>query len=476
MRLNKEQLQEVMKKHGVDRIWSWSKFHCFETSPYEYFLKYIKKIKEDKADSIYVSTGGMSHEILERYYTGVIGYDRMIKEFEDCWMTCFDIGELKFNRSDDEKNSSIAQKYYANMKHFFENHVPLTYSPVIEEFCDVEIGKHLFQGYIDCYFTDNDSNVHIVDFKTSSIYKGEKALNECGQLVVYAIGMTQRGIPLDKIKICWNFLKYVNVICEKPDYYKVEWETAKGESKLKEKLDEAKLVSTLKASIKAWLKAEGYTKTEIDEYITQLEDSGDFTVIPESVTKHFSIEKLDLENKPRQIERCNIGQALTADCKKQMKRLGYTKEEIEENVEIMQQTNSIEFLPEDVKNKYQFSDCYVYVDLTEEFVNEWKTKIIDTLEDIEYRESEYAKDKNENWFFDSIESVEKQSFYFNNLCGYSANLHKPYAKYLEALKEAEEQKDNLFSELGIETEESVSNKATKNNLDNDIDLSWIDEL
>lgn len=478
MRLNREQLQEVMQKHGVDRIWSWSKFHCFETSPYEYFLKYIQKVKEDKADSIYVSTGGMSHEILERFYTGVIGYERMIEEFEDCWMTCFDIGELKFNRSDDEKNSSIAQKYYANMKHFFQNHVPLAYHPTIEEFCDVEIGKHLFQGYIDCYFTDNDGNVHIVDFKTSSIYKGEKALNECGQLVVYAIGMTQRGIPLDKIKICWNFLKYVNVLCEKPNYYRVEWETVKGETKVKEKLDEAKLVSTLKASIKAWLKADGYKKEVVEEAISQLEDSGDFSVIPQNIMEHFSIEKLDIENKPRQIERCNIGQALTADCKKQMKRLGYSAEEIEKNVAIMQEVNSIKFLPKDVQSKYQISDCYVYVDLTEEFVNEWKTKIIDTLEDIEYREGEYKKDNNENWFFDSMESVEKQSFYFNNLCSYSANLHKPYAKYLEALKEAEEQKNNLFSELGIETEDNtpIPNKSSKDNSDNDIDLSWIDEL
>ena len=161
-----------------------------------------------------------------------------------------------------------------------------------------------------------------------------------------------------------------------------------------------------------------------------------------------------------------------------MKRLGYSAEEIEKNVAIMQEVNSIKFLPEDVQSKYQISDCYVYVDLTEEFVNEWKTKIIDTLEDIEYREGEYKKDNNENWFFDSMESVEKQSFYFNNLCSYSANLHKPYAKYLEALKEAEEQKNNLFSELGIETEDNtpIPNKSSKDNSDNDIDLSWIDEL
>ncbi len=47
---------------------------------------------------------------------------------------------------------------------------------------------------------DKDGNYNILDWKTSSIYKGEKALNECGQLVVYAIGLHQMGVPFEKIK------------------------------------------------------------------------------------------------------------------------------------------------------------------------------------------------------------------------------------------------------------------------------------
>ena len=51
-RLTGEQLEALIKKEGVDRIWSWSKINCFHTSPYEYYLKYIKKAKEDRADSV----------------------------------------------------------------------------------------------------------------------------------------------------------------------------------------------------------------------------------------------------------------------------------------------------------------------------------------------------------------------------------------------------------------------------------------
>ena len=55
-----------MKKEGCDRIWSWSKINTYMISPYEYYLKYILKEKEDKKDCIYATTGGIAHDILEK--------------------------------------------------------------------------------------------------------------------------------------------------------------------------------------------------------------------------------------------------------------------------------------------------------------------------------------------------------------------------------------------------------------------------
>ena len=42
-----EELEEIQKKYNVDRLWSWSRFNSYHNSPYEYFLKYIAKKKED---------------------------------------------------------------------------------------------------------------------------------------------------------------------------------------------------------------------------------------------------------------------------------------------------------------------------------------------------------------------------------------------------------------------------------------------
>lgn len=276
-RLTSEELQTLMKNEGVSRIWSWSKWNCFHTSPYEYFLKYILHKKEDRTDCIYTTTGGIAHDIMERRYTGKLPYEQMIDDFEDGWVTAFNIAEMKFDRNSPEKNDKISQKYYENLKHFFMNHTPLKYKPVIEQFVKAKIGDNLFQGYIDVCFKDDEGNFNILDWKTSSIYKGKKAENECGQLVVYAIGLNQQGVPMDKIHICWNFLKYVSI----------QYEQANGAVKTRE-VERCKIGESLQTNAKMWLKKLGYTD-QVDDYLKLLLDTNDIEYLPKEVQEKYII-------------------------------------------------------------------------------------------------------------------------------------------------------------------------------------------
>ena len=269
-----EELEQVKRKYGVDRLWSWSRFNSYHNSPYEYFLKYIRCIDEDRQDCIYTVTGGMSHEIMENLYLGKIKYEDMDSEFEDAWMTA-GIAELKFDRNDSEKNKKIAEKYYKNLKHFFNNHHTIPYKVEIERFISVLIGKNVFQGYIDVCFKDNDGCFNILDWKTSSIYKGEKALNECGQLVVYAIGLHQMGVPYEKIKICWDFLKYVKVDCEQANG---KWTTRE--------IDRCEIGNKLQTSVKMWLKKLGY-ENELVEYLDMLAQTNDIKCLPKDVQAKY---------------------------------------------------------------------------------------------------------------------------------------------------------------------------------------------
>ncbi len=389
-RLTGEQLEAIIKKEGVDRIWSWSKINCFHTSPYEYYLKYIKKAKEDRANSIYTTTGGIAHDILEKYYTNQITYGEMIEQFEDGWMVAVDIADLKFDRTDEEKNGKIKDKYYLNLVHFFNNHTILENKPVIEQFVKVKVGGNLFQGYIDIAFKDEDGCFVIQDWKTSSIYKGAKAENECGQLVLYALGLNQQGIPMDKIKIRWNFLKYVTIQYEQKN---------------------------------------GTVKT-------------------------------------REAERCSIGESLQSNAKTWLKHFGY---EPDEYLKAMLDTNGIDCLPEEVREKYIISDCYVYVDLTDKLIDKWTNHVSTLIKDIELREADYAETHSDACFYDTDESVKAQSYYFANLCGYSRNLHKPYDDYCKMIEASQNNTDMFSGLLGSNT----SSSKVIDNKNDEVDLSWL---
>mgnify|MGYP002436103012 FL=1 len=364
MRVNSEKIKKMCEALGTDRLNSWSRVNCIHNSLYEYYLKYILHKEEDRDDSIYKVTGGISHDILEKYYTAQIPYDAMVEEFEDGWTTAFDIAELKFVRGDGDRNKSIANKYYYDLKNFFSTHERIKDRIDIEQFITVKIGEEYYQGYIDAKVTDYDGNITILDWKTSSIYKGDKAKNECGQLVMYAMALHQQGIPYEKIRIAWNFLKYQCVTVQ----------SKKGVKKV------------------------------------------------------------------REIERCELGEKLQANAKMWLKDAGYSEEQVFEYLDQLAQTNDITVLPEAVQNKYEFHDCYVYVDLTEELINHWESFIVDTMKLIREKEKKYL-DLKENGKFEEAdklwwedeESLKKQSYYLTNLCGYSANLHKPLKAYLEKL-------------------------------------------
>lgn len=375
----------------VDRLNSWSRVNCIRNSLYEYYLKYILHKEEDRDDSIYKVTGGISHDIIERFYTDEIIYKDMLEEFEDGWVTAFDIAELKFVRGDGERNKSIAAKYYYDLKNFFSTHEVITDKIDIEKFVTIKVGDEYYQGYIDAQVIDKDGNITILDWKTSSIYKGEKAKNECGQLVMYAMGLHQQGIPYEKIKIAWNFLKYQCVTVQ----------SKKGVKKV------------------------------------------------------------------REIERCELGDKLYANAKMWLKDFGYTEDQTFEYLDKLSQSNDISCLPKEIQEKYELHDCYVYVDLTDELINHWETFIIDTMNMIRKKEKEYYELKESGqyeaadklWWEDE-KSLKKQSYYLNNLCGYSPNLHKPLKSYLEKLD-----KNKKGDILGQKKEE----------YDVD-DLSWLNDL
>lgn len=483
MRKTYEELNQLKQELGTDRLWSWSKINCPHNSLYEYYLKYIKHEKEDRCDSIYTTTGGITHDIIERYYNHSIFYEQMSEEFDMAWLTAFEVADLKFNRNDSTRNNSLATKYYEDLQHFFTNHIPLPNKLLLEQFITIKVGNEYFQGYIDALMLDKKNDcIHIIDWKTSSIYKGEKALNECGQLVLYAMGLHQKGTPYEKIRIGWNFLKYTNVQIRTEPRYKVSWTTVKGEEKVKDNLPLNKLFPTIKASMKAWMKNLKYSKEDIELYVESIETleepSNPFDYTPKDIREasHLVIEEMSLEDKTRTIERCAIGESLQANVKAQLKKYGYSEEESLEYLSALLNTNSTDCLPPEIQELYSFSDCFVYVDITDELLSKWENYIIETTTMLREKEAEYALNHDDSIWMESIEDVERNSFYFANLCAYSANKHKPYKLYLQELDK--KKNNDIYDTTPTVNTEVNTVKPSSDAVDKyaEDDLSWLNDL
>lgn len=274
-RLTHEELEKIKQKYNVQRIWSWSRMNTFLNSKYEYLLKYILKTPEDRYNSCYTSLGTICHDTLDRFYEGKIKYEDMIDEYEDGFMTVITIAGLKFNRSDEEKNKSIGERYNQNLIHFFENHTVYKDKLLIEKPVVVNVLKNIFVGYIDALYKDSEGYYHILDFKSSSIYTGNTLTKNSGQLILYSIGLHQMGIPLDKIKPQFNFLKYCTI----------KYQLKNGNVKYRN-VERCKIGESLQSNARTWLKHFGY---EPDGYLKDMLDENSIQCLPSVVREKYEI-------------------------------------------------------------------------------------------------------------------------------------------------------------------------------------------
>ena len=280
-RKTEKQLEKLKKKYNVSKLWSWSKYNSIKTDLYSYYLKYIKMVKEDRADSIYGVSGGKCHDIIESFYNNKIKFEDMIDEYESALKT-FKKKKLKYNRTDEDMNKKIAKKYEDCMKHFFKNHTIIKEKILLEKFIIIKIGNFIFQGYLDAIHKENRGGrdkIVITDWKSSSLYTGNKIEKERGQLVLYAEGIRQKGFPLEDIIIRWNFLKYVNV-----DYM-----LSNGSTKQRI-IERNQIGAKLLPNIKMWLKKmDRYTDDEIEDLLSMVRISNSIDDLPINIRDKFKI-------------------------------------------------------------------------------------------------------------------------------------------------------------------------------------------
>ena len=164
--------------------------------------------------------------------------------------------------------------------------------------------------------------------------------------------------------------------------------------------------------------------------------------------------------KDRYIERNSIGESLVNTAKMWLKHFGY-EDEIDSYVDTMILDNTIDCLPDEVKEKFVIKDCYVEVPLSEEKIDELKADIIETIHDFREKEKEYRETKDEMLFWQDV--TDADAYRLATLSSYSRKLHKPYDAYL---KEQE-----MFLSNADDEEDDVKSSSEEDDL-----LSFLDSL
>ena len=132
--------------------------------------------------------------------------------------------------------------------------------------------------------------------------------------------------------------------------------------------------------------------------------------------------------KDRYVERISIGECLVNTAKMWLKHFGY-EDDIDSYVDTMILDNTIDCLPDEVREKFVIKDCYVEVPLSEEKIDEVKADIIETIHDFREKEKKYRETKDEMLFWQDV--TDADAYRLATLSGYSRKLHKPYDTYLK---------------------------------------------
>lgn len=285
MRLNHKQLDNLKKKYGVDRTWSFSRVNSFHNCPKEYQKHYLEHLKLDSGN-VYTEFGTFSHNTIQSLVRGEIKYDEMYPKWQD------EVGNWEVDPNSYQfDNDKIKTGYIANLNHYFKHtQVPAgsqfeTEKPVLATIGDNN--KYVFVGYVDTQYVDEDGNLVLIDYKTSSRSSFSKAKlpEKSLQLMLYAIGKHQHShLPYSKIRCMFDMMKYVTV------HY--QQENGKWNTSVQER---SRWVAKMEKKLATKLKKQGYTQDKADESIQVAIMANNLDNLPEEVQDQFLLENYVIE-------------------------------------------------------------------------------------------------------------------------------------------------------------------------------------
>lgn len=424
---------KLVEKYGEDfQIWSYSRLGTFHNCEHEFYLSRL--LKKENLSNVYSELGTSSHDALEYYYTGKIKYEEMVSKFESDFLDV-EISDIRFS-SDEEKNKRMTEKYKACMIHFFKHHVPVTSKVISEQEIWVDVRNKngdggVFIGYVDAIHKEDDYYI-ITDYKTSSMgaeYRGDNLLEKQKQLLLYGLALMQKGVPVDKIKVRWNFLKYTNIRYK----HMVNVTYLKDDKYTTSCVKKSELISKIATQLKKDILAhnpDANTK-EVVAQIKQWKADNDFSALPQWLQDRYTLSDVVKTG-----ERHKWVESIKTQLKKDLKDYGYTDVDIELNLMDCIVDNSLDSLPKEIADNYILEDAYLYGEINQENIDNLIEGMVNDIIAINAKGRDESK-----WECNKI-STEPNSYYCNTLCGVRKDC-KYYQKFLEDLKAQEYVKEDI---------------------------------
>lgn len=421
-RFSREQINLIKEKMGVNRIWSFSKMSTMTQCSWLYQLKYIQHLKGIQ-DSCYTYWGTVAHEIIQDYYDGKHkSHKDMLVELGvkmvEYNLECKKRPHIKFNSESEYDN------YMANLKHYFANtdiipHTVKNERPIITAMQGKE--KHVFQGFIDSIYLDDDGNIVVLDYKTSSDseFTGAKLHKKALQLFIYAHGLVNyQKVPLDRIIIRYDMMKYVNI----------SYMQKNGKMK------------TMRKARKDYV---SYLYSKL------VKDFADYNNRGEVIEKEIAKLNKKMSAKCRtEDEIVELGSNI-AELEEQLSSLKvYDPIEVDDYITQAMELNTLDFLPQHIKDIYKVENAYIDIKMTEDILNDAVSTVVTTLDDIVERES-----KNDELAFNRGDIKDNESYFCKNLCDM-----RDHCKFFQAHKENEnlykkdevgDSDDDIMAMLGL---------------------------
>lgn len=126
---------------------------------------------------------------------------------------------------------------------------------------------------------------------------------------------------------------------------------------------------------------------------------------------------IDYDGKTKMVARRNAVKDIKGLINTQLKKLGYSESDRDLLITEAMNNNNLNNMPKEVQDRFQYRNCILYYDITEERIQELKDYIKNTVNAVN------NKDENNEEEWKPKENT-KEDFYCMNLCG-----HKEHCKY-----------------------------------------------